>query len=62
MKEAPSDLRDNLEYEVKWALKDHRGIKELLEIRERGVRKDTEDSPGSKACQEQLVPQEMQEL
>lgn len=54
MKEAPSDLRDNLEYEVKWALRGRRGTKELLEIRGRGVRKDTEDSPGFKACQEQL--------
>lgn len=62
VKEALLDPKDSQEYGEKLALKDHRGTKELLESLGRGVRKVTEDSPGSKACKEQKVPQEMQEL
>lgn len=36
------------------ALKDHREGKELLENKERGVRKDTEVSLDSTVCQDQL--------
>lgn len=60
--EALLDPQDQLEYEGKWALKDHRARKELLENKERGVRKVTEVSPGSTACQEQPAPRETQGL
>lgn len=56
------DHQDQLEYGGKWALKDLRERKEQLENKERGARKDTEVSLGSTVCQEQLVPQESQEL
>lgn len=62
MPEAPRDPQEQLEYGAKWALKDHRERKEQLETKERGVRKDTEVSLDSTVCQEQLAPQESQEL
>lgn len=56
------DPKEHLEYEAKWALKDPKERKEQQETKERGVRKDTEVSPGSMVCQELLVPQGSQEI